>query len=144
MKKLINIAVFTLVALFSTSSFAKWHGCQEQNLVFFSYNMKHTKAVEVCQSMEGYSYTYGPIGKPEIVLDLDPSHVEFNLSAKGDTSVIFTNGKYTYWVTEATMGQSGIDVTEKIKAYPGSKSIAFIELDVVDKNFVNNISAYNH
>ncbi|HGL6329639.1 TPA: hypothetical protein ACKFQ2_003663 [Citrobacter amalonaticus] len=142
MKKLINVVVFTLIALFSTSSFAKWHGCQEQNLVFFAYNMKHTKAVEVCQSMEGYSYTYGPIGKPEIILDLDPSHVEFNLSAKGDTSVIFTNRKYTYWVTEATMGQSGIDVTEKIRANPGSKSIAFIELDVTDKDFVNNFNNY--
>lgn len=40
MKKIINVAVLTLVALFSASSFAKWHGCQEQNLVFFAYNMK--------------------------------------------------------------------------------------------------------
>ncbi|MDF0741457.1 hypothetical protein O1M93_27195 [Klebsiella pneumoniae] len=68
MKKLIKVAILTLVALFSAASFAKWHGCQEQNLIFFAYNIKHTKAVELCQTEEGYRYTFGPIGKPEIIL----------------------------------------------------------------------------
>ncbi|EBS6356461.1 hypothetical protein KLQ90_000314 [Salmonella enterica] len=138
MKKFISVVVFALVALFSSSSFAKWHGCQEQNLVFFAYNMKHTKAVEVCQSMEGYSYTFGPIGKPEIVVDLDPSLVRFSLSARGDESVTFTNGNTQYVVTEASMGDSTISV------YQGAKTLADIRLDVVDKSFVNNISAYRH
>lgn len=138
MKKLVSVVVFALVALFSSSTFAKWHGCQEQNLVFFAYNMKHTKAVEVCQSMEGYSYTYGPIGKPEIVVDLDPSLVRFSLSARGDESVTFTNGNTQYVVAEASMGDSAISV------YQGAKTLADIKLDVVDKSFVNNISAYRH
>lgn len=99
--------MLTLVALFSASSFAKWHGCQEQNLVFFAYNMKHTKAVELCQTEEGYRYTFGPVGKPEITLEKESADVTHGGMAGGFD---VKNGNIIYGVMEDKFGTSALIV----------------------------------
>lgn len=138
MKKLIYVAVLTLVALFSASSFAKWHGCQEQNLVFFAYNMKHTKAVELCQTEKGYRYTFGPIGKPEIILEKNSGDITRGGGMGGGFDV--KNGNVVYGVMEDKFGNSALIV----RKYDYSKDLAEIELDSGDKHYVNKIYEYFH
>ncbi|MGV8001771.1 hypothetical protein QPK14_06440 [Photorhabdus temperata subsp. temperata] len=138
MKKLINIAVLTLVALFSASFFAKWHGCQEQNLIFFAYNMKHTKAVELCQTEEGYRYTFGPIGKPEIILEKESSDVTRGGGMAGGFDI--KNGDIIYGVMEDKFGNSALIVQKS----DYSKVLAEIVLDSGDKHYFNKIHEYLH
>lgn len=138
MKKIINVGVLTLVALFSASSFAKWHGCQEQNLVFFAYNMKHTKAVELCQTEEGYRYTFGPVGKPEITLEKESDDVTRGGGMAGGFDV--KNGNIIYGVMEDKFGNSALIVQKS----DYSKVLAEIELDSGDKTYVNKTYEYFH
>ncbi|WP_096915203.1 hypothetical protein [Escherichia coli] len=138
MKKIINVAVLTLVALFSASSFAKWHGCQEQNLVFFAYNMKHTKAVELCQTEEGYRYTFGPVGKPEITLEKESGDVTRGGGMAGGFDV--KNGNILYEVMEDKFGNSALIVQKS----DYSKVLDEIELDSGDKIYVNKTYEYFH
>lgn len=138
MKKIINVGVLTLVALFSASSFAKWHGCQEQNLVFFAYNMKHTKAVELCQTEEGYRYTFGPVGKPEITLEKESDDVTRGGGMAGGFDV--KNGNIIYGVMEDKFGNSALIVQKS----DYSKVLAEIELDSGDKPYVNKTYEYFH
>ncbi|HDS7241233.1 hypothetical protein Q4R62_11875 [Morganella morganii] len=138
MKKLINVAILTLVALFSASSFAKWHGCQEQNLVFFAYNMKHTKAVELCLTEEGYRYTFGPIGKPEIILEKDSNDVTRGGGMAGGFDI--KNGDIIYGVMEDKFGNSALIVQKS----DYSRVMAEIEMDSGDKHYVNKVYEYIH
>ncbi|ECI4826476.1 hypothetical protein DRM84_23235, partial [Salmonella enterica subsp. arizonae] len=108
MKNFISVVVFALVTLFSSSTFAKWHGCQEQNLVFFAYNMKHTKAVELCQTEEGYKYTFGPIGKPEIVLEKRYEDVTRDGGMAGGFNL--RNSNIIYGITEDKFGNAALIV----------------------------------
>lgn len=138
MKKLINVAILTLVALFSASSFAKWHGCQEQNLIFFAYNIKHTKAVELCQTEEGYRYTFGPVGKPEITLEKESGDVTRGGGMAGGFDV--KNGNIIYGVMEDKFGNSALIVQKS----DYSRVMAEIELDSGDKHYVNKVYEYIH
>lgn len=138
MKKLIKVAILTLVALFSAASFAKWHGCQEQNLIFFAYNIKHTKAVELCQTEEGYRYTFGPIGKPEIILEKDSNDVTRRGGMAGGFDI--KNGDIIYGVMEDKFGNSALIVQRS----DYSKVLAEIELDSVSKSYVNKTFKYLH
>ncbi|EDV0511813.1 hypothetical protein QF25_15925 [Salmonella enterica subsp. enterica] len=138
MKKLVSVVVFALVASFSASSFAKWHGCQEQNLIFFAYNIKHTKAVELCQTEEGYRYTFGPIGKPEIILEKDSNDVTRGGGMAGGFDI--KNGDIIYGVMEDKFGNSALIVQKS----DYSRVMAEIELDSGDKNYVNKIHEYMH
>lgn len=138
MKKIVNVAVLTLVALFSASSFAKWHGCQEQNLIFFAYNMKHTKAVELCQMEEGYRYTFGPIGKPEITLEKESSDVTRGGGMAGGFDI--KNGDIIYGVMEDKFGNSALIVQKS----DYSKVLTDITLDSGDKTYINKTYDYLH
>ncbi|WP_411170847.1 hypothetical protein [Klebsiella michiganensis] len=138
MKKLINVVILTLVALFSASSFAKWHGCQEQNLVFFAYNMKHTKAVELCQTEEGYRYTFGPIGKPEIILEKDSNDVTRGGGMAGGFDI--KNGDVIYGVMEDKFGNSALIVQKS----DYSRVMAEIALDSGDERYINKTYEYFH
>lgn len=138
MKKLINVAILTLVALFSVSSFAKWHGCQEQNLIFFAYNIKQTKAVELCQTEEGYRYTFGPVGKPEITLEKESGDVTRGGGLAGGFDV--KNGDIIYGVMEDKFGNSALIVQKS----DYSKVLAEIELDSGDGHYVNKVYEYIH
>lgn len=138
MKILINVIIFVMAGLFSISSFAKWHGCQEQNLVFFAYNMKHTKAVELCRTEEGYIYTFGPIGKPEIVLEKDGSEVTRGGGMAGGFYV--KNGNVIYGVSEDKFGNSFLTVEKS----DFSKVLSEIELDSGSRDYVNVTYEYFH
>lgn len=136
MKNLINIAMLTLAVMFSTPSFAKWHGCQEQNLVFFAYNMKHTKAVELCQTEEGYRYIFGPIGKPEIILEKKSDDVNRGGGMAGGFDI--KHGDIIYGVMEDKFGNSGLIVQKS----DYSKVLMEIKLDSGDKSYVNKTHEY--
>ncbi|HDS6408955.1 TPA: hypothetical protein QHZ98_001698 [Klebsiella oxytoca] len=136
MEKLINIAMLTLTVMFSPPSFAKWHGCQEQNLVFFAYNMKHTKAVELCQTEDGYRYTFGPIGKPEIILEKESDDVDRGEGMAGGFDI--KHGDIIYGAMEDKFGNSGLIVQKS----DYSKVLMEIKLDSGDKSYVNKTYEY--
>lgn len=44
------------------------HGCPLENTVYFAYDSKNIKAVELCQIGEYYRFTYGPTKNPELII----------------------------------------------------------------------------
>lgn len=129
MKKLTTIIALS-VALFSTSVFAS-PTCSKEDTIFFGYNLKHTKAVELCKVPEGYRYTFGPVGKPE--LTLLRSKVQFGGGGMGGGFTI-PNGAFEYAVGEDKFEGGFLSVSKN------GKELAVIKLDDADKSFYNNTS----
>lgn len=100
--------------------------------------MKHTKAVELCQTEEGYRYTFGPVGKPEITLEKESGDVTRGGGMAGGFDV--KNGNIIYGVMEDKFGNSALIVQKS----DYSKVLAEIELDSGDKTYVNKTYEYFH
>lgn len=138
MKKIFIFPVVMIFPFFSGMTVAKGHGCDMTNLVFFSYNINHTKAVELCHITNGYRYTFGPIGKPDITLDKIYKDVVIGGGMAGGFSI--KNGSFIYNVTEDKYGNSSLYVEK----YGYRKNLAEIELDSADKDYVNRTFEYNN
>lgn len=125
MKKLIAIIAVS-AAFISTSVFAS-PTCSKENTIFFGYNLKHTKAVELCKVSEGYRYTFGPVGKPEITLVR--GKVPFGGGMGGGFTV--TNGAFEYAVGEDKFEGGSLTVSKN------GKQLATIKLDDANNDYIN-------
>lgn len=137
MKKNIVIAAVTAsVALFSSNLMAVGlHGCPTKNTVYSAYNLKNTKAVELCELGGGnYRYTFGPRNKPELIMTKPRSEIQFVTGMAGGFSI--TNGVYEYTVLQDKYGNGALDV------YKNNKTLANIPLDVEGPGYVDN--SYKH
>lgn len=131
--KSLTTVILGLTFFGSVFSHAHAAQCEHDNTVFFAYNMHHTKAVTLCKVNEGYTYTFGPVGKPELELRL--RDVDMSGGMAGGFTI--PNGKYNYTVMEDKFGNALLDVSTD------TKQLAEIELDSSDNSYINNTLNYH-
>lgn len=139
MKKNVIVAIVAVsAALFSTTTLAKGlHGCASSKTVYSAYTLKHSKAVELCDiGNNKFRYSFGPIGKPEIVLTKDRADIEFVTSMAGGFGI--SNGAYEYTVYQSKYGDGSLVV------YKNDKQLAEIELDTGGKGYEDRSFEYRN
>lgn len=137
MKKNVIVGIVAVsAALFSTTTLARGlHGCSTPKTVYSAYNLKHSKAVEVCDIGKGkFRYTFGPVGKPEIVLTKVKGDISFATGMAGGFDL--TNGSYTYAVYQSKYGDGSLIVDKD------DKLIAEIILDIEGKGYIDRTFNY--
>lgn len=113
---------------------AERHGCPLKDTVYFAYDYKHIKAVELCKIGEYYRFTYGPTKNPELVITkpIGAAEVQLPLSDKGNGFEV-VDGNSIYRVFNDDLDGAHIIFFSRTPF----KEIDFAILDTKDKKFID-------
>lgn len=120
--------IYMMLSILPAKTFANNDSCQKENIIFYSYNMNHTKVVELCKKRGVYKYSFGRVGKPEIKIINKSNNINLEGGMFGGFEV--KNGDISYSVISGKLG-TYLFVEKK------NRELSKIQLDDNDQSYIN-------